>query len=222
MAPHPNNSSSICQSRADQNCPTLVPTTHNSTVRPLFKPSPFYTVIESVTPVFPTESTKSSCRNTHVIKLHKRKTNRSIAVREQTRDHIDIKIALNSMITTRLETDMNTKVMVYCASEPIHPYTKVDITFPNQMEIKINGDEVKANLRGLKNKPGTTRPADITKMLRTKPVGYQNTMHVVYALTNKVSNTLYMRFSTEERTLLFLILGCFYQAEELTDIQRSE
>ena len=108
-------------------------------------------------------------------------------VREQTRDHLDINIELNSMMISRLATNPSTKVMVYCASEPISPYTKVEIAFPNQMEIKVNGDEVKANLRGLKNKPGTTRPADITKMLRTKPAGYKNTMHVVYALTNKVS-----------------------------------
>ena len=77
--------------------------------------------------------------------------------------------------------------MVYSATETITPYAKSDIAFPHQIEIKINGDEVKANLRGLKNKAGSTRPADITKLLRVK-AGYENTMLVTWALTIKVSS----------------------------------
>ena len=46
----------------------------------------------------------------------------------------------------------------------------------------MNQDEVKANLRGLKNKPGTTRPADITDLLRKRP-NYSNSIAVTYALT---------------------------------------
>ena len=76
--------------------------------------------------------------------------------------------------------------MIYGASDPISPFSKVDIAFPHQVEIKVNLDEVKANLRGLKNKPGSTRPADITHMLR-KRAGYENSMSVTYALTTKVS-----------------------------------
>lgn len=76
--------------------------------------------------------------------------------------------------------------MIYCACEPISPFSKVDISFPHQVEIKINGDDVKANLRGLKNKLGSTRPADITSMLRRR-AGYENSMVVTYALTNRVS-----------------------------------
>ncbi|KAL9075095.1 MAG: hypothetical protein Q9161_001780 [Pseudevernia consocians] len=74
--------------------------------------------------------------------------------------------------------------MIYSASDPISPFSKVEIEFPYQLEIKINQDEVKANFRGLKNKPGTTRPVDITTMLRPKP-GYDNHMVVTYALTKK-------------------------------------
>ncbi len=74
--------------------------------------------------------------------------------------------------------------MIYCASDPLSPFSKADIAFPYQVEIKVNMDEVKANLRGLKNKPGSTRPADITDLLR-KRAGYENTMTVTYALTHK-------------------------------------
>lgn len=84
-----------------------------------------------------------------------------------------------------LNNDPTLRVMIYCASEPIHPFVRVDISFPHQVEIKINLDEVKANLRGLKNKPGSTRPADITHLLR-KREGYENSMTVTYALTHKV------------------------------------
>ncbi|KAL9108933.1 MAG: hypothetical protein Q9227_006329 [Pyrenula ochraceoflavens] len=59
-----------------------------------------------------------------------------------------------------------------------------DIQFPHQVELKVNLDDVKANLRGLKNKPGSTRPADITDQLRKKP-GYVNTVTMTYALTQK-------------------------------------
>ena len=77
--------------------------------------------------------------------------------------------------------------MVYCAADTgLTSFSSSDIAFPHQIEMKINGEEVKANLRGLKNKAGSTRPADITPYLRKKP-GYQNSLVVTYALTTKVS-----------------------------------
>ena len=75
--------------------------------------------------------------------------------------------------------------MVYCAQDPILPFGQVDIAFPQQIEIKVNGDDVKGSFRGLKNKPGSTRPADITKFLR-KRAGYENGFKITYALTQKV------------------------------------
>ena len=107
------------------------------------------------------------------------------SVREATRDQLDCKINLSVDTVERLSRDPSLKVMVYSASEPISPFNKVDITFPHQIEIRVNLDEVKSNLRGLKNKPGSTRPADITHLLR-KRAGYENNMTVIYALTNKV------------------------------------
>ena len=76
--------------------------------------------------------------------------------------------------------------MVFCAADSSHPsYGQSEITFPHQVELKCNLDEVKANLRGLKNKPGSTRPADITSLIR-KRGGYQNVVQMTYALTQKV------------------------------------
>lgn len=85
--------------------------------------------------------------------------------------------------------------MVYCAAETgLNQYTKSDIAFPYQVELKTNLDEVKANLRGLKNKPGTTRPADVTNYIRKRP-GYQNLITMTYALTQKASTSHLLSFS---------------------------
>lgn len=129
---------------------------------PQFKASPFYSILEPLSPVL-------DCK---------------VPAREQTRDTVNLIINLRADIAERLSEDGSTRAMIYSASEPMSPFSKVDIEFPYQLEIKINQDEVKANFRGLKNKPGTTRPVDVTTMLRPKP-GYDNHMIVTYALTKK-------------------------------------
>ena len=98
---------------------------------------------------------------------------------------MDCKINLRADIAERMQRESSTRAMIYCASDMAAAFSKVDVAFPHQVEIRVNLDEVKANLRGLKNKPGSTRPADITDMLR-KRAGYDNPMTVTYALTHKV------------------------------------
>ncbi|KAG5982209.1 hypothetical protein E4U55_002192 [Claviceps digitariae] len=77
--------------------------------------------------------------------------------------------------------DKSYRVMIFCAGDTSGLQ---NVAFPHQSELKVNGDEVKANLRGLKNKPGSTRPVDITQALRLKP-NYINNVEFTYALTNK-------------------------------------
>ncbi|KAG2025908.1 hypothetical protein GB937_002050 [Aspergillus fischeri] len=111
-----------------------------------FKDSPFYTILEPLTPTV-------ECK-----------------IREQTRDNVELKVILTPTVASRLQADPNLRVMVYCAADSgLNQYTKSDIAFPHQVELKANLDEVKANLKGLKNKPGTTRPADVTNYIRIKP-----------------------------------------------------
>ena len=112
--------------------------------------------------------------------------NHKVPARDQTRDTVDLIINLRAETAERLGTDRSIRAMIYSASEPMSPFSEVEIEFPYQLEIRINQDEVQANFRGLKNKPGTTRPVDITTMLRHKH-GYDNHMVVTYALTKKVS-----------------------------------
>lgn len=125
-------------------------------------------------------------------------------MREHTRDSAELKITLNAAVAAKLQADKNMRVMIYCAADNgLNQYAKSDIAFPHQVEIKANLDEVKANLRGLKNKPGSTRPADITNFIRKKP-GYPNHVVMTYALTQKVS-TLCSIFDSS--STLFLLLA---------------
>jgi E3 SUMO-protein ligase PIAS1 len=79
--------------------------------------------------------------------------------------------------------DSSIKVMVFCAASASG---NQDIAFPYNCELKVNGGDVKANFRGLKGKPGSTQPADITHLLRLKPPAYRNSVDFTWALTNKV------------------------------------
>ncbi|PGH14430.1 hypothetical protein AJ79_03073 [Helicocarpus griseus UAMH5409] len=128
----------------------MTPAHSFSTGRLSFKDSPFYSILEPLTPV-------KECK-----------------VRESTRDSVTLDVVLSQANAARLQKDPSLRVMVYCAADSgLTPYTKCDIAFPHQVELKANLDDVKANLRGLKNRPGSTRPADITDRMRKSP-GFAN------------------------------------------------
>ncbi|KAK9365099.1 PINIT domain-containing protein [Lipomyces kononenkoae] len=63
-------------------------------------------------------------------------------------------------------------------------YRQATIQFPLSIEIRVNGKVVQANLRGLKNKPGTAKPADLTDYV-TKDATTRNTVEVIYAYTRQ-------------------------------------
>jgi E3 SUMO-protein ligase PIAS1 len=87
-----------------------------------------------------------------------------------------------------MKSDPTLRLLLFGATEqPLAPFTRLDIVFPSQIEVRINGDEVKANYKGLKNKPGSTRPADITDVVRKSPANYRNNLVITYALTQKAS-----------------------------------
>lgn len=149
-----------------------------------FKESPFFTVLESLTPV-------AECKGEGANRWIYYSPDANIfAVRESTRDSVDLKVILNPDTAARLHHDPTLRVMVYCAADnSLTQYSHCDVAFPYQCELKVNLDDAKANLRGLKNKPGTTRPADVTDFIRKKP-GYTNNVVMTYALTQKVQTSL--------------------------------
>lgn len=133
-----------------------------SSNRITFKNSPFYSIQRSLCAV------------------------QELKPREQTRDTARITINLDSALAAQLASDPNLRVMVFCAAESFDSAWKpVDIAFPHHADLKCNQEEIKANLKGLKNKPGSTRPADVTHQLRKK-AGFPNTVELMYALTTKV------------------------------------
>ncbi|KJR86350.1 protein inhibitor of activated STAT [Sporothrix schenckii 1099-18] len=124
-----------------------------------FKPSPFYEI----------EAPIGDVRQCEAMAQHRN----SITIVVRASQHPDLQRCL---------TDPAIRVMIFCAA---NNYGIQDVAFPYQCEIKVNGGEVKANLRGLKNKPGSTRPVDITDQLRQKPPTYGNSLEFTYALTSK-------------------------------------
>jgi E3 SUMO-protein ligase PIAS1 len=95
--------------------------------------------------------------------------------------------ALNDAQCARVLADPTLRLYLFGALEqPLAQYTRLDIAFPSQFEVRLNNAEIKANFKGLKNKPGSTRPADITEAIRKTPANQRNTLHVTYALTQKV------------------------------------
>ncbi|KAK4115157.1 hypothetical protein N656DRAFT_766425 [Canariomyces notabilis] len=148
----------------------------------LFKPSPFYEQRYQVGDIRTLEGpVMTAHRNAERITL-------------KTQDHAALQLCL---------TDTSMRVMVFCAAGNTGPQ---DIAFPYQCELKVNGGEIKANLRGVKNKPGSTRPVDITDSLRLKPTSYSNNVELTYALTQKVSSApLNVKAPTEKFYLTVIV-----------------
>ncbi|WPH02064.1 Hypothetical protein R9X50_00491900 [Acrodontium crateriforme] len=126
-----------------------------------FKSSPFYEVLETVLPL------------------------QDLAEMPQNRNTVRTQLRLSEAVTQQLKSDKSLRLLVYCGlTQGMAPYSPVDVAFPNQLEVKINDDDVKHNFKGLKNKVGTTKPADITDKCRLI-ANYSNQIAVTYALTTK-------------------------------------
>jgi E3 SUMO-protein ligase PIAS1 len=101
------------------------------------------------------------------------------------RHTVKAELKLSENQARQLKDDPSMRLMIYCgANTGINPYSAIDIAFPNQIEVKVNNEDVKSNFKGLKNTAGSTKPADITSYVR-KLSGYGNQISICYALTNK-------------------------------------
>jgi E3 SUMO-protein ligase PIAS1 len=106
------------------------------------------------------------------------------------RNNISRQLHLTEPQSARMKADKSLRLLLFSALEqPLAPYSRLDIAFPSQIEVKINDEEVKANYKGLKNKPGSTRPADITEFVRFKVANQRNGLNITYALTQKASSS---------------------------------
>lgn len=103
----------------------------------------------------------------------------------QNRNTVKATINLSTEQCQRIASE-GMRLLLFCGlSQGMNPYHGVDVAFPNQIEIKVNGDDIKANFKGLKNKPGSTKPVDVTEKFRTRPPRYDNQVSLTYALTGK-------------------------------------
>ena len=102
------------------------------------------------------------------------------------RHTVNCDVQLSEMVCERVRADPNLRIMLYCSTTTgVSAFSILDVSFPNQLEVRMNGDEVKSNYKGLKNKPRPPKPADITDYTRKVPK-YGNRLSVTYALTTKV------------------------------------
>lgn len=105
----------------------------------------------------------------------------------QNRHTVRAEVKLTQEHCDKLRSSDSYRLMIYCSQTSITSISHwqfLDVAFPNQIEVRVNGEEVKANFKGLKNKAGSTKPADITPFMRKQP-GYANQLSVTYALTSK-------------------------------------
>ncbi|CAO3570510.1 unnamed protein product [Mortierella alpina] len=80
--------------------------------------------------------------------------------------------------------DPEFQVMVFCGWADGQSSSQTLMEFPHVCEIKVNGKVLEANLRGMKNKPGTVSPANITKLCKLEPADY-NKVEFIYANSTK-------------------------------------
>ncbi|KAF8940295.1 SUMO ligase siz1 [Dissophora ornata] len=103
------------------------------------------------------------------------------------------------MLAIQLKKGPEYQLMVFCGWADGPTNTPVLMEFPHVCEIKVNGKLLEANLRGMKNKPGTVSPANITRLCRLE-TGDSNKVEFIYANSTKryyASTHVVKKFSVE-------------------------
>jgi E3 SUMO-protein ligase PIAS1 len=88
------------------------------------------------------------------------------------------------------------RICIYCTSSATSYINPASVEFPIHTELKINSRLLHVNVRGIKNRPGTVNPVDITKCITLDPP--TNTVEINYAQTQKVGrrgNFAHSRFT---------------------------
>lgn len=159
-----------------------------------FRQSPFYHIQEALTPIQELAGTSTGVED----------PSKADADEEMphNRHSVTCPVMLSETVAQRLRDKPDLRVMIYCTASTLMSYEHCDILFPPQVDVRINEEEVRHNYKGLKNKPGTTKPVDLTPYLR-KIARYQNIIQINYALTPKKYSwvvNLVRKSSAEELT----------------------
>lgn len=136
------------------------PTTGDA-ARFTFKPSPFYTVLDSLSAVV------------------------TVPAATHTRSTLRTNIALSTSHLEQLRAaGSEYRVLLFCAEwGPASIYSDHIVSFPQQCEIKVGDTPVQANTRGLRKRVGTTKPVDLTSYMSLS--GPPNVLYFTYALTKQ-------------------------------------
>lgn len=140
------------------------------------------------------------------------------------RNTVQMQLALPEHHADGLKRNSSIRVMLYCGENShSHRSSATDISFPLNIEIKINDQEIRTNTKGVKGKPGSTRPVDITPFLRRH--GATNIVSVTYALTTKVrhfatAGIIFHSFLTCGGRLLWLSL-CWWKRNPSKSCRKS-
>lgn len=96
-----------------------------------------------------------------------------------TRGNCSLTFVLNESETSLLNSGDQYHLLLLSGAYDGVSSSEALLQFPNPLEIHFNGTIVKDNVKGIKNKPGTAKPADLTKYLQKSPS--QNKLDLVYA-----------------------------------------
>ncbi|KAF9157026.1 SUMO ligase siz1, partial [Linnemannia schmuckeri] len=107
-----------------------------------------------------------------------------IEAKEQRTMSVTLPFTVAPMLSVQLRREPEYQIMVFCTSVEGAANPPALMEFPHVCEIKISGRVLEANLRGMKNKPGTVSPANITRLCRLDPAEY-NKVEFIYANSPK-------------------------------------
>ncbi|KAF9581075.1 SUMO ligase siz1, partial [Lunasporangiospora selenospora] len=159
-----------------------------------FKPSPFYEEMQTLSP--PRLCTDAKDRTLSV----------------------GLPFSVPPMAASHLKRDSSFQIMVFCRCADSPPNTPFLMEFPHVCEIKINGRVLEANLRGMKNKPGTVAPANITRLCRLDSAEF-NKIEFVYANSTK---RYYASVHLVKRTSVETVVQQVERGKFLSDSKPSE
>ncbi|KAF3925977.1 hypothetical protein ABW20_dc0107064 [Dactylellina cionopaga] len=177
------------------NPPAMKPGTSSSTASPPF--SQLQLQLHYLEPMAKTNinttAASSSTLNFHPSPFYDIKTNLTgithlppyTSAHNTQRSVVNIPLPLGSGDVSRIRSGLRT--ILYCAelySFAVKPSSTHHVAFPSQIEIRVNGKAVPANLRGLKGKQGTTRPLDITEYIDASPE-FRNNVAITYVLSQR-------------------------------------
>lgn len=89
---------------------------------------------------------------------------------------------LNEKEAELLRQDKRLQLYLMCGASNL-PDKEMLLQFPIPMELHVNGTHIKENVRGIKGKPGTARPANLTKYILPRP--QRNKIELAYAGSNE-------------------------------------